>query len=456
MTKKHTKKALLTSVLALVLCFAMLLGTTFAWFTDNANTGINKITSGNLDLVVEHLVGQEWVAIDAATDLFRNVSGEPIQWEPGAEAQELFRIRNAGTLALKYNFAMNTYNAQETPQGKTLKDALSLQVVTGANFNNQGTTRPGIYEGVYFDAESPDNGAPFAGFTGFEEYLLPGESRELYCTIQWRPGTNDNAFNVAGGLSIDLGISVAATQYTYEVDGASNEYDAGATYDEITMDPNAIAIGTAEELFDFARQVNVERKTFAGKTVKLTNNIDLEGAAWTPIGQTATGIQFQGTFDGNGYTISNLNVAASSDATDGHGLFGWLYGDVKNLTIDGATINGHHYVGVIAGYVEFGTIGSCTVKHATITAPHIDDNLCGDKVGGITGYLAPNSQARVVSCRVEDSTISAGRDAGQVVGAVSNTMKDTVTGCSASGVSVTANGGCTGKNINNDIIGRLY
>ena len=61
---KSTKRALLTSVLALLMCVAMLIGATFAWFTDTASTGVNKIQAGNLDVALEMKNGDNWVSAE--------------------------------------------------------------------------------------------------------------------------------------------------------------------------------------------------------------------------------------------------------------------------------------------------------------------------------------------------------------------------------------------------------
>ena len=69
---KSTRRALLTSVLALLMCVAMLIGATFAWFTDTASTGVNKIQAGNLDIEVKYtLDGKTWNDLDEATDIFQ-------------------------------------------------------------------------------------------------------------------------------------------------------------------------------------------------------------------------------------------------------------------------------------------------------------------------------------------------------------------------------------------------
>ena len=88
--KKATKRALLTSVMALVMCVVMLVGTTFAWFTDTASTGVNKIQAGNLDIELEMQVTEngetKWVKAEGETLQFKKAAGhesEEVLWEPG-------------------------------------------------------------------------------------------------------------------------------------------------------------------------------------------------------------------------------------------------------------------------------------------------------------------------------------------------------------------------------------
>ena len=109
--KRATKRALLTSVMALVMCVVMLVGTTFAWFTDTASTGVNKIQAGNLDIEVEYRTSLEgdWKTLDNATDLF---GAEGTLFEPGHTRVVELRITNAGNLALKYKIGMNVVSEQ--------------------------------------------------------------------------------------------------------------------------------------------------------------------------------------------------------------------------------------------------------------------------------------------------------------------------------------------------------
>lgn len=201
--------------------------------------------------------------------------------------------------------------------------------------------------------------------------------------------------------------------------------------------------------------MNIAKKSFSGKTVLLDADIDLQNQNWTPVGQTGA-TQFLGTFDGQNHTISNLNVVNNDEGGNcATGLFGWLNSaTVKNLKITGAAITGHHNVGTIAGYMESlptCTIENCHVSNATISCTSANEAADGDKCGGIVGH-AGNTGVLVKGCTVTNSSISAGRDAGQVVGAAPVVN---VVNCSATTVTVTANGTSTGANIRNEVIGRV-
>ena len=212
-------------------------------------------------------------------------------------------------------------------------------------------------------------------------------------------------------------------------------------------------IGSAETLFAFAKSVNEGGDSWKGQKVLLVADIDLENKAWTPIGQTGA-TEFRGIFDGQNYTIKNLNVdnTAYTDEHTSTGLFGWAESGVtiQNVKVDGATMKGNHNVAVIVGYTYSGKIINCHVSNATVECYHANDAACGDKAGIIAGYTA--DEARITNCSATDSTVKAGRDAGQIVGLG---YTKSVSDCSATNVTVTANGNCTGANINDTVIGRV-
>jgi hypothetical protein len=212
-------------------------------------------------------------------------------------------------------------------------------------------------------------------------------------------------------------------------------------------------------MFWFANEVNVNKNTFNGKTVKLASDIDLKSATWTPVGQTGA-TTFNGVFDGQDYTISNLNVnsEAQTGAHYSSGLFGWVeshtagHGHIKNVKINGATIVGHHNCGALVGYItqETALVENCHVTGATITCTKANNDADGDKAGALIGNATVATPVK--NCTAANSTVSAGRDAGQVIGAG---KEANVTGCSATDVTVSANGTGTGANVRNEVIGRL-
>ena len=93
MSKNTTKRSLLASVFALVLCVAMLVGSTFAWFTDTATTGVNKIQSGNLDVKLMYSKDmKEWAEATDQTQLFNDNA----LWEPGHTEVVYLKIVKTG------------------------------------------------------------------------------------------------------------------------------------------------------------------------------------------------------------------------------------------------------------------------------------------------------------------------------------------------------------------------
>ena len=208
--KRATKRALLTSVMALVMCVVMLVGTTFAWFTDTASTGVNKIQAGNLDIELQMKDNDgNWVKAEGKTLTFKtqdNRAADKILWEPGCtyELPEL-RIVNKGNLALKYKITVNGV----TGDAKLLK-AIDFTAKMG------GTE---IALDSLNDAILPSGAAQ----------TTAGEAVGATDPITIKGVMKTTAGNEYQGLSIDgIGITVVATQYTYEKDSIDDQYDKDA------------------------------------------------------------------------------------------------------------------------------------------------------------------------------------------------------------------------------------
>ncbi len=215
--KRATKRALLTSVMALVMCVVMLVGTTFAWFTDTASTGVNKIQAGNLDIELQYATAwdgttgapTDWADAEGQTLTFKtqdNRAADKILWEPGCryELPEL-RIVNKGNLALKYKITVNGV----TGDAKLLEaidftakmgaTEIALDNLKGAILPSGAATAPA---GVAIGETDP--------------IIIKGVMKTT-------------AGNEYQGLSIDgIGITVVATQYTYEKDSIDDQYDKDA------------------------------------------------------------------------------------------------------------------------------------------------------------------------------------------------------------------------------------
>ena len=226
----------------------------------------------------------------------------------------------------------------------------------------------------------------------------------------------------------------------------------------VTLAEGIYYINSAAGMYWLANEVNVAKNAFNGVTVKLAANIDLNNSVWEPIGQTGK-TTFNGVFDGQNYTISNLNInsEAQTGAYYSSGLFGWVEthsegkGHIKNVKINGANVVGHHNCGALVGYIteKYAVVENCHVANATISCTYANGDADGDKAGALIGNAT--NATLVNGCTATDSTISAGRDSGQLIGAA---KESNVTNCSATNVTVTANGTGTGKNIRNEVVGR--
>ena len=421
---KTTRRALLTSVMALFLCFAMLLGTTWAWFTDSVTSANNIIKSGNLDVVLEYKTNWEddWAPVNKNTKIFK----EGALYEPGYTEVVFLRVSNAGSLALKYNLNVNVYGETTSTNvnGETfsLKDYLEIgyyvqdEMSSGFNYANiLIPTMFGTREAALQSVQTMTKLSADTGIVAANAPVLAGsDTAQVVAIVLTMPESVGNEANHradAKAPTIDLGVTLVATQYTDERDSFGSDYDADATYPSFTdtWDGTAdtswyndtdteFSLSTAEQLAGLAKLVD-DGNNFAGKTIKLTSDLDLyakgengEPICFNPIGSYRTDRAFQGTFDGNGHTIENLNQ--NTWALDngyyygdlGLGLFGKVEdATIKNLTMDNASISGESaIVGIVAGTAY----GDCTFEN--ITVENSKGNDYQYYAGGVVGWASGN------------------------------------------------------------------
>lgn len=229
-----------------------------------------------------------------------------------------------------------------------------------------------------------------AGYKGLDEIKVEGgkftakgdnAAVKAYSWENQTASAFDNSENV---VAISGGTFSSVVDKSLCADGYIPTQNADGTYgvkegaDGYVEDENGnVTISTAEGLFYFAKKVNAGNN-FAGKTVTLANNIDLNDEKWTPIGSfnDAT-TQFKGTFDGQNHAVTGLKVEESNK--QGVGFFGKVYtGTIKNLTVEGSvSASNCNYVGGIVGH-GYATITNCTFKGTV-------GNNNSMQVGGIAG-----------------------------------------------------------------------
>ena len=225
--KKSTKRALVSSILAFCVCVAMLIGTTFAWFTDTASTGVNKIQAGNLDVQLEYSKDfANWKKVNDTTKVFEDST----LWEPGRTEVVYLRVTNAGTLALKYTLGIyNLYNST----GKNVlgnKYSLSDYVKLGAvEADAAYADRAAAISAVQDGAKTLNS----IGDTGIIGTQLEATESRTYAMVLYMPTEVGNEANPKNNdpywaAKVSFGISVSATQAVSESDSYGNTYDEKA------------------------------------------------------------------------------------------------------------------------------------------------------------------------------------------------------------------------------------
>ena len=341
---KSTKRALVSSALAILMCVAMLIGTTFAWFTDTASTGVNKIQAGNLDIEVKYtLDGDNWNDLDGATDIFQKGL-----WEPGHTEVVALKFKNNGNLALKYSINMNivdeTAGVNKFNQEYKLSDYLKVKTLS-----QEASLIGDSYIGMAFSERN--DGLGYTATANFKDatvldhdlFLAPGEVGNYLIMKVYMPetvGNEANAISTEKAASINFGLNVVATQIPYEKDSFGNTYDKDATYPVIVSNQQQ-----ANDAITNATDKKVNISIASGQTITLDNGIANEGDKSRDI-----------TFSGNGsQTVDAITNAVSAEG----GQLNYQRGSsftFENLTIQAGEGN---FDGIVCNELTF---KDCTIK----------------------------------------------------------------------------------------------
>ena len=233
---KTTKRALVSSVIALVICFAMLLGTTYAWFTDSVTSSGNKIVAGNLDVEL-----YKWTGTGENDKINITESADPIFsgatiWEPGRTEVAYLSIKNAGSLDLKYRVAVEV---KDITSNKLL-EVMTYAITPDATF---GTVDLDVWKTAEQKYLNPID-VNYVTVVANDATLLDGEEHFFALSIHM----DELAGNEFMNQSVTFDIKVLAGQLASEEDSFGPNYDKLAVY---PMSGSAAPIpegGTAAEI----------------------------------------------------------------------------------------------------------------------------------------------------------------------------------------------------------------
>ena len=264
MTKRRsTKSALISALVVLALCFTALVGTTFAWFTDSEVSTGNVIQTGSLDVKLLMHNGEEYVDIsDSEKPIFGDgdcliADWEDVDllWEPGKTQIVYLAVKNAGTLALKYNIVVDV-------DDKGLVGALDYAIIDGATKDDAEKLGVSSWKDI-LATEGVQSGLLQNGRTVAAESgaLLSEEYDYFALAVHMKDEADDNYQD----KQVNIEINLVATQLPSEEDSYDNSYDANAPLPQV---PQTYEVDSVKELMDVLEIV------IDGDTINLAQGIN--------------------------------------------------------------------------------------------------------------------------------------------------------------------------------------
>jgi len=393
---RSTKSALISSVIALLLCFTMLLGTTFAWFTDSVTSANNVIKSGNLDIALDYWDGDSWETVEGTNSLFTNNL-----WEPGHTEVVYFKLSNLGSLALKYQLSISVLSETEGTNMAgdpfKLSDYIQMGVVEGVN----GQDAPYATREAAVDAVKANSGIIGAGYA--KQGNMLADAAELYmAVVVYMPETVGNEANAKTGTpapTINLGVQVLATQYTAEGDSFNNQYDKDAWHPDFTV----ISVEDLAAALAGGGKIQVNGTLNAGATQDVPNwtnapaefifdatTLDaLKGGKYVLEQGSRYGVV--GLISaGESLALSDMEITANSQWP----VYLSNYGGT--LTLDNIDVTATQG----AGIYPYGTNGTTTIKNATVNQEALSDEFAAITPWAGTAIATSNGHRLII----EDGT----------------------------------------------------
>ncbi|MBP3371871.1 MAG: hypothetical protein J6L88_05025, partial [Clostridia bacterium] len=372
------KKRVATLVLSIALLLAVTVGGTLAYLTDT-DSDVNVMTLGNVDIEqIEQQLGADGKTLETFVD--------NKELYPGTEVSKIVSVKNVGkspayvrTLIAIETIASDTFEYEASWETQGTKVGV-FDCGDGKGYDLYVVTYPDVLKPEEVTAESLLGIALGKDGTNEDMAALGGsyEIPVLSQAVQTNGFANANAAFAAALPLTEENVEAWFAQmtnngdFTFTVDIWDGTADTSWYNDTDTE----FVIMTAEQLAGFAELVD-GGNNFAGKTVKLGQNIDLSNIVFEPIGSYRKDTPFKGTFDGQNYTIFNMsqNTWALNNGYSygdlGLGLFGLVEdATVKNLVMDNASISGES---AICGTVAATAYGDCTFENITVSNSKVND-----------------------------------------------------------------------------------
>lgn len=322
MTKtKSTKRALLMSALALLMCVSMLIGSTFAWFTDSVTSSGNKIKAGTLDiqLLMDGDVDGTYDDISnnnspifGEGSIAQNNNAETL-WEPGKTQVAYLAIKNNGNLALKYTVGLDVQNVS-----KDLYEVMEYAIVPDADANHKVTS--------WTSGNSVEVGTQSVS----GDVSLPVGATHCFALVIHM---DEEAGNEYQGGEVNFDLTVLATQDTVESDSFNNQYDKDAVYGDVMVSSDAELKAAIEDSDMKVIAVNGDLTyDWGSESYENSKALLMKGKTFLGANEAAS-ITFAGYGSANPIVDATFRNITIKDSTVGDNEASWEHGylEFKNL-----------------------------------------------------------------------------------------------------------------------------
>ena len=346
MTKqKSTKRALLMSALALLMCVSMLIGSTFAWFTDSVTSSGNKIKAGTLDiqLLMDADVDGTYDDIsDSTSPIFGESSiaqnnNAATLWEPGKTQVAYLAIKNNGQLALKYTVGLDVQNVS-----KDLYEVMEYAIVPDADANHKVTS--------WTSGNSVEVGTQSVS----GDVSLPVGATHYFALVIHM---DEEAGNEYQGGEVNFDLTVLATQDTVESDSFNNQYDKDAVYGDVMVSSDAELKAAIEDPAMKVIAVNGDLTyDWGSESYENSKALNMKGKIFLGANDAAS-ITFAGYGSANPIVDATFRNITIKDSTVGDNEASWEHGylEFKNLTAVNVT-----FANSIMMEGDFATFKNCS------------------------------------------------------------------------------------------------